>query len=657
MLPHWFALCLLLGSCAMTLIEAVPAPFIVEGRTSQRELMLLELDAIRYTFEVRYTPVEWKRQHKGWDLTEEIQKAKQQVMASEEMSQKDFQRLLRRLFKSVCDYHVDIQFDSTESSTLPFRLRGSQGRYFVSSIDNKAPNYPLSPLQLGDELIIFDGLPIHEAICQFQQQEMYEESATGRALAETFLTNRLGSLAHKIPQGLVEIQVRSLKDNQLKEYHAEWHYSPEKIRHHMTSPLLSSFSPLLIDQELATFFCKRMDTPLFEALGVQHSGYERSMGWGQEQHGAGSGMALLGAQATDFSAAIDGAHQKKELEVVWRHRGEKFKACIYKTVHQQRVGYLRLPSYYGTHVEINELVEIIQQLDRGSDLLVIDQTNNPGGYFFYMFAVASLLTSKELVPHSHYQSIVQSDVVYAMKMLKNFESISNNSEARRKIGVTLQGFTVDYEVAKDIVNHFRFIIDQWEQGKRVTAPGKLMGISKIKPHPRAHYSKPILLLVNSLDFSCADFLPAMLQDNGCPVVVMGTSTAGAGGFVLRTVQPNCFAIASYSYTASLALRTDEMPLENRGVTPDVLYEVTPADLQYEYRDFLEALQAQIDQLVPPKKEGTERLSTPSTRVESRRGRTRAEPSGPSADRASAQPTAWRRQAPVRETPSDRRSQR
>lgn len=102
------------------------------------------------------------------------------------------------------------------------------------------------------------------------------------------------------------------------------------------------------------------------------------------------------------------------------------------------------------------------------------------------------------------------------------------------------------------------------------------------------YSKPILMLIDQLDFSGADFLPAILRDNE-RVTLFGARTAGAGGCVNTYTYPNRFGLSQYSLTTTFALRSSGACMENLGVTPDIVYQVTPLDLQNGYHDYASAV--------------------------------------------------------------------
>ena len=138
-------------------------------------------------------------------------------------------------------------------------------------------------------------------------------------------------------------------------------------------------------------------------------------------------------------------------------------------------------------------------------------------------------------------------------------------------------------------------MNEWNSGRKLTNPFWIAGVDHINPAP-VHYTKPILLLVNSLDFSGGDFFPAIMQDNK-RVTVFGTRTAGAGGYVADIQVPNDIGIDKFRCTESIASRADQNPIENLGVKPDVEYSMTEADFSQNYTGYVKAIQKALGDLV------------------------------------------------------------
>jgi C-terminal processing protease CtpA/Prc len=108
-----------------------------------------------------------------------------------------------------------------------------------------------------------------------------------------------------------------------------------------------------------------------------------------------------------------------------------------------------------------------------------------------------------------------------------------------------------------------------------------------------------MVLINELDFSGGDFFPAIMQDNK-RAVILGTRTAGAGGYVLQYQFPNLSGIYLFSLTGSLAERDGGDMIENLGVTPDVGYELTPDDLEFGYQGYKSKIVSTMEEMLKGK---------------------------------------------------------
>jgi len=130
----------------------------------------------------------------------------------------------------------------------------------------------------------------------------------------------------------------------------------------------------------------------------------------------------------------------------------------------------------------------------------------------------------------------------------------------------------------------------------LTNPTYLGGVDHINPHPNYLYTKPILLLIDHMDFSCGDFFAAIMQDNK-RATLFGSKTAGAGGCVTSTSFLNQHGLVKFFYTFSLAERADAQIIENLGVAPDIKYELTEADLKTRYQPYAAAVNQAIEKLL------------------------------------------------------------
>lgn len=544
--------------------------------TSPLEGMLRELDFIRNAFEVKYAPSDWKREYCEWDLLQEIERAKTRLLNCTSYEVRDYQQTLLQFLRSTRDHHVGAVLFCTERSSLPFKVASAQGRYFITAVDEEfcfPSGFSLTP---GDELLFFDEKPIDEVVSALRVTELGEERGlTEQALTEMLLTERHAAEGHAVPKGTLSITVKAPKQSALRSAQLEWDYHPELI----ANPEVHTLSPLKMGQRKGQFspkwLEKKMITPLFERKVMSRQAFS------PHPHDLGSRVSFLPPLARK----------------IWE-TAEEDPYDAYMFIHPKNrltIGYVRIPHYMGDEEDIEEFIKLIRRFQRKTDALIVDQVDNPGGYVFYMYAIASLLSPSPLKAPAHRMTLTQENVANALDAQDFLEGVGTEEELQEFLGDSIQGYPVDQRLVNSLSHYFSFLIEQWNQGQSFTPPYPLYGISKIETHLEVSYTKPILFLINSLDFSGGDLLPAILQDNK-RALLLGTRTAGAGGCVEGFHYPNNFGIAYVHYTASIAERTDHRLIENLGVTPDIPYALTAEDYENNYAGYRTAILQGVEAL-------------------------------------------------------------
>jgi C-terminal processing protease CtpA/Prc len=265
-------------------------------------------------------------------------------------------------------------------------------------------------------------------------------------------------------------------------------------------------------------------------------------------------------------------------KMLWQSADDNsFHAYTYLNDEGKVIGFLRISSYSKTFKDSAAFKEIIKHFKETTDALIIDQVNNPGGSVFYLYSLVSMLNDTSVATPKHRMAITASDVKESMMLLNETKDIDSDEKAKAYVKPEdANGYYVDLNFIKFARDYAQFIIDQFHSGNRLTVPYHIWGVDMINPHPEVSYQKPILLLINELDFSGGDFFPAIMQD-AKRVTILGTRTAGAGGYVQSYNIDNLVGLESFRLTGSLAERVDSNPIENLGVKPDVEYQLTQAD--------------------------------------------------------------------------------
>lgn len=549
--------------------------------------MLQDLDFITHLFHVSYAPFQWKVDHFGWDLATEKEQARSFISNHPLVSLKDFQNLIKKLCLATKDYHVTPQFYSTAWATLPFRIQSSQGRYFISEIDiSETALLDHFPLSVGDEILTFGGRPIQEVAEAFMQDEIgYNYIGTDQALTEFYLTHRIGSYGHEVPKGTIELTFSKPSSKIPLRTSLKWDYHTEKVITPQVKTTAKSLS-------------RNMRHPLYEELYPQKS-------FTTSHH------QIFKTICTDSHEPSELLGSRKSLlpllgTVLWESEDEiEFHAYLFLMDNLQIGAYIRIPSFYAEDGDAAafQFGEIIKLFEDVSSVLVIDQTNNGGGLVLYLYALTAMLTDRALDVPQHRVMLTQEDVYFAAKSYEKLRSVGNDRNARKLLGDTIEGLSVNLALAKSLMRSHQFVIDQWNEGKRFTDFSYMYGIKRVQPHPEIHYTKPILVLTNNLDFSAADFFAAIMQDNR-RATILGTRTAGAGGYIEKVTFPNLSGIKQLDLTASFSMRPNGMPIENFGVTPDIFYEITPEDLQSDYAEYKQNILQTLNRMISDNQGGS-----------------------------------------------------
>ncbi len=125
---------------------------------------------------------------------------------------------------------------------------------------------------------------------------------------------------------------------------------------------------------------------------------------------------------------------------------------------------------------------------------------------------------------------------------------------------------------------------------------KLVGVSILEP---IMYTKPVVALIDQLDFSGGDATMALLQDyNRAILVGVGSNrTAGAGGTVERKEFNGLLQVA-INMTTSLMIRPNGRLVENYGVTTENYVPVLVKDYQDGFQNLFDRIMSEVERVFP-----------------------------------------------------------
>lgn len=571
----------------------------VHADENDRKAMIKDLDVLQHHFTNHYAPSNLKKELFGWNMQQQFEQAKKQIETKNSMSVKEYQKMLKGIFQSTSDYHVQHQFCSTEWAFFPLSLQSINGRYFIECpeeigvdvqeflfLDEDSDQMSIEipgQLNTGDEAIAFNGVAIRDAIEKIIDDVLGgDRTATGYALANKAIFHRSGTHGETVPSGSFQLTVKHKSNGRVSTYDFPWVYSRELVKEPKASVAFVEISSKFTPAKLPLDGISKKDYSVAYAKHLLKRSFVKTKKLNQklEENGENEDQRTKG-----FLPPLG--------PVLWEtDPQDHVYAYLYQNQSRQRIGYLALPTFDADEEIFREIVQILKRFDRESDALVIDITNNGGGYLYFMYAVLSALTDQPLKTLSSEQILIQADVYDALSLSRICKTSYADDETMTS---WFMGYPVDDFVRQELINYTESIVSSWNAGKRMThlLP---MEFTQLRPHPEVQYTKPLLVLTNELDFSCADLFPAILQDNG-RAVIFGKKTAGAGGYVKQYSYPSLFGLSMFSLTGSVVYRLDGSPVENMGVEPDVPYEMTMRDLEENYVDYVKAVNNAVRALV------------------------------------------------------------
>lgn len=552
-----FASLLAVTACTMEEKQSLSLP---DNTNKLRELTQEERASdfafLKDLFKTYYGPYQYKEKLLGINIDKLITDLG--VQAQKAKTDEEFAGYVMQVGGALKDAHVQISIENTTSGIssykIPIVITPVEGKAIIAGITDDLKKF--TKFSIGDEVLSIDGkepmslMPIiskyrsrpheisgqsHLVFFAFQRPSYMVELVPTTPFANVIVKNKNGFTVHSsIPWEIVR-------------------YSEETAK--LVSPRL------------------QMRMPLGDEISQVVPNHVRQMGQVDPVFVTTQTIAAYNFAQVYPSAA---ARKKFGLE-------EKETPPIYAALYKYKdktVLLVRQATYHPTDYKGAKYMAAYQALfsefQNVADVLVLDQTHNPGGSycaeFYNLFAKQANTQAVQLLRADRKWI---NDLRFKWLEKTPAETISYDNRAS-------EAWSLQVEKAYDAKQFFSEPIPIFSSSVHA-APVPAPGL----------WHKPMLVLIDELAGSCGDLFPMLVKTNARGKL-FGQTTSGAGGNVEEVgILPNSRIHISMTRGLFYPYNPNRGPLdseyiENNGVAPDYIYNHTIKDFRGGFVDYVKA---------------------------------------------------------------------
>lgn len=495
-------------------------PLFVWADRIQPDLRAEDFDQLVSWIRNDYGPMEFKRTALGFDFEGVTKKYRDEIKRAG--SDEDFRFLLARYVGEFRDAHFSLRYPTKAVAKLGFTTDLVGDLVVINTIDRDTLPVHKFPFERGDIILSWDQSPPLAVAHELSRNLNVSYDLTGLRIGVFSLTSRNAGQV-PLPAAPATLSIRQRATGAVKTVTLNWN---------LTAPDSKASPP-------------------------------------------------MPAGLSDMCSEKSRIRPPPSAQVI---NGVPFTAFSFDSP-KGRIGFIRIPHYYPQNERGEEVAEerfeqyqkVIEEFERTTKGLIIDQDFNCGGSIVFVNKMFSLFYDRPFQPAS----------------IAFRASADQVSGLRRQLN--------KFSPADDGYPEFKGVIDEIErtlnQGGEMTKPLPMRGFMEVKldmprgnriqPNP-IHYTKPIVLLINEMSGSGGDLFPALMKDFG-RAKLLGTRTMGAGGHLWDDPRLQLkYSGEEVSLTRSLIYRPNGQPIENYGVEPHKPYPISMDDFLNGYSHYLKA---------------------------------------------------------------------
>lgn len=496
---------------------------------------LADFNDIVYKIKNFYAPLSFKEQKYNFTL----EALANSTIHALQTSSTDAERIgnIKKFLANFHDAHISLEEGILHDKMLtnkliPISVLALDDKYFVLDSELVAEG-----IESGDEIVSLDGQPVHEVAALIAQYRSTGHKLANFRLRASSIFYRPYFMTDVYPvNDLTTVRFKSKARNIFYDRALTWRgitqmdAAPLLTRLNKASPFeMGSAESFFLSPIVRTTFKMKNETQAVKEAGPN----------GQD--------GLLEA-------------------VVYKHQGKLILLVRQSTYEQSKTNPAKyLAAYRNLLRDFHDLV----------DVLVIDQTNNPGGSTNYAVDFFRLFSGKNA------RNLVF-DFNADVGMLQNLimgEQYSQGTEAGKRYGL----------IAKQLIEK---MCNGENKGDAKYFPLYLNAY--LEGDKEFQWEKPVLVLINELDVSSGDIVPLLFKENN-RAYLFGSRTMGGGGNVVTLPSDYTHSGLSFGMTRSLftiyredGKYSEKDLVENQGVSPDFEYVIGRSDIENQFLNYVKS---------------------------------------------------------------------
>lgn len=528
-----------------------------------------DFDQLLQLFKTYYGPYDYKQELFRMNIEQETARLKD--LAVNAKTDEEFAGYVMQFAALLKDGHVSAQIPNTSSGisryNIPIILVPVEGKALVGDVEPALSEY--YNIEKGDEILEIDG-KTPESYMPIISKYMADATELSQKVNILFAFSRRSYMTDLIPTSTTaQVKVKK-EDNTVLTVSIPWtirKYNAELDKMHKPADANARISARAriadhANSIIADITMMGDDNPFFLNESVKSK----------------FGFIKVYPSAENLKkAGLKDNERPPIYAALYRHKG--------KNVLLVRIASYS-PSDFKSSVYMKAYKALLKEFQGISDVLVLDQTHNPGGSYCAAFY--------ELFANSADRQAVQ------------------KCNADRKwindLGIEWPKLAVEMESpwdARESQAMAMTIEKAYDAGQRLSDPIALFtGNTVVNPN-NAIWKKPMLVLIDELAGSCGDIFPMLVKANK-RAKLFGQQTMGLGGNVEPVGELNNSRI---SLRLTRGLFTTHKPdgnyqstdfVENNGVMPDISYSHTVDDVRGGYTAYVQAFSDEaINQIETP----------------------------------------------------------